>query len=130
MEVRRITLFDYKEIANWWKDQDRAILAWEALPQLGWMITDGDNNLACSWLYLTDSITGFVGWTTVNPSISWRKKNLAVKLLEKALAFNAEKAGCKVLFMFSSGGGFSRLLKKEGWADSLIKHDLLLRGVG
>jgi hypothetical protein len=130
LSVRRISLeLDYGEICHWWKEQDRAILSWSLLPVLGFLCEDETEKLAVSWLYCSDSVTGFVAWTTVNPASNKRKVSQALKLVEKAIEAGGRQSGMKMLFGFSGGGGFSRLLIKSGWKNTLIKHDFLMKEI-
>lgn len=131
MKVRRVSLEeDYAHIAKWWKAQGRAILAWELLPTLGFMAEENDKKIAVCWLYCSDSSVGFVGWTTVNPSVSKKLTAKALKLLQEAVRQSAAVTKTKMLFQFSGGGGFSRLLVKSGWRKTLVQHDLMMMEVG
>lgn len=129
MTVRRLTKKDYEQVILWWKAQGRAILAWEVLPHLGFITEDDGVLIACSWLYCSDSVTGFVSFTTVNPEANRRKLPGALDLLRQAEEEAGRVAGLKLLFQFSGGGGFTRFLVKSGWKDTLIKHDFLMKEI-
>lgn len=129
MIVRRFYKSDYQDIVKWWKHQDRAILSWEILPVLGFICEDDTERLCCCWLYCTDSVTGFVSWTTTNPEAKRRKIASALKLMREATESAAKTANIKILFQFSGGGGFSRLLLRSGWKNSMIKHDFLMKEI-
>src|SRR6185312_16009240 len=113
--VRRFdieSVSDYKDVVQWWHAQKRAILAPELLPTLGFVVEHEGQKIAMSWLYCSDSAVGFVGWTTINPDAPKRVVPKAVKALEEAVAFAAKSAKIRLLFAFSGGGWFSRLLTK------------------
>lgn len=129
MEVRRVTREDYLEIAGWWKSQGKEILSWDALPTMSFLVEDGNEKIVVAWLYASDSTVGFVGWTTINSAIHKKKVAVALRELDMAIEISAAQIGRTLLFRFSGGGGFSRLLLKLGWRDSLVKHDLLLREI-
>lgn len=129
MNVRRANLEDYREIVTWWKKQNRAILSWDLLPVLSFIAEEEGKPIAVSWLYLSDSIVGFVGWTTRNPDIRMKKVAQALALIQDSIAYSAHKAGLKMLFQFSGGRGFSRLLLKSGWTNTMIQHDFLMKEI-
>jgi len=130
LKIRRVSLDqDYAEIAKWWKDQGRAILSWELLPVLGFIAEENEKKIAVIWLYCSDSVVGFVGWTTVNPAVSKRLAAKALKLLQEAVRQSAHAAKLKMLFQFSGGGGFSRMLVKSGWKKTLKQHDFMMMEV-
>jgi hypothetical protein len=131
MIVRRATLEDdYPEICHWWKYQGKAILAWDILPKLSFIAEDQGEKIACTWLYCSDSVTGFVAWTIHNPDVNARKFPQALRMIQKAVHQAAQAVGIKILFQFSGGGGFSRLLVKSGWVKTVIQHDFLMKEVG
>lgn len=129
MTVRRFTLYDYEEIIKWWAEQNKAILALEVLPTLGFVCEENGNKLAASWLYCSDSCVGFVGWTTLNLKVSKRKMRDALRMMEECMEGAARTSGMKLVFQFSGGGGFSRFLLKRGWRDSMVKHDFLFKEI-
>jgi hypothetical protein len=130
MIIRRATLqSDYAEICQWWKTQGKAILSWEILPTLSFIAEEGEEKIACSWLYKTDSVTGFVAWTVHNPKATKRNLPKALKMIQQAIDNAAKAIGVRILFQFSGGGGFSRVLVKSGWTKTLIKHDFLMKEV-
>lgn len=130
MDVTRFKVdHDYKDLCSWWKDQGRAILHPDLLPVLGFVAMDKGEKVSMSWLYVTDSRTGFVAWTVANPKCSSRQVSKSFKILNHSIESAAKVTGLRALFQFSGGGGFSRLLIKSGWKDSLIKHDFLFREI-
>lgn len=130
MRVRLYVHSDYEMILDWWKTQKRAPIDQSALPPLGFIVeTDDQEGICVAWLYRSDSGTGFVGWTTVNPLADKRSVSRGLKELDKAIESSAHTVGAHLLFRFSGGKGFSRLLTKLGWKDSLVKHDLFLKEV-
>jgi hypothetical protein len=129
--VRRATVEDYSEICRWWKSQGKMILGWEVLPVLSFLCEEDDTKkpLGVCWLYNSDSVTGFVGWMTISPECPKRKMPVVIRALEQSVEDAAKVTGRQILFQFSGGGGFSRLLLKSGWFDSAVKHDLLVKEV-
>jgi hypothetical protein len=129
-KVRRASVItDYKEICQWWKEQGRAILSWQMLPVLSFICEDEEEKISVCWLYCTDSVTGFVAWFTVNPKVSKRKVLQSIRLMDECVEGAARAAGCKILFQFSGGGGFTRKMVKSGWLNTVVQHDFLMKEV-
>lgn len=129
IRVRRFLTQDYKEVCTWWKDQGRVILALQTLPTLGFLVEDEEGKIAVAWLYVGDSVTGFIGWTTVNPKVKKRKMSQALSLLDEAMEMAGKQLNVRLLFRFSGGGGFSRKLVKLGWTHTVVKHDFLMKEI-
>lgn len=129
MIVRRASKdLDYRDLCHWWKDQNRAILAWEILPTMS-LVCEDDEKIAACWLYCSDSVTGFVGWFTINPKVSKKKVLEAIRMMDECVEGAARSLGVKILFQFSGGGGYSRKLIKSGWLNTMIKHDFLMKEI-
>lgn len=130
LKIRRVVFEqDYDEICDWWKKQGRAVLAPEMLPGLSFLCEDEEEKISVCWLYCSDSVTGFVGWFTVNPAVSRRKVVQAVELLNENVEFSARAAGLKILFQFSGGKGLSRKLVRSGWLNTVVQHDFLMKEI-
>ncbi len=130
MRVIKIGQQEYDVVCHWWAKQNRAIILREALPETGLMILADDGTpLAAGWVYNSNSNLGFFGWSTTNPEAKAKDRTAALKRLEATVSALAPEMGISVLCAFSGGGGWSRILKKHGWVDSMVKHDFLLKGV-
>lgn len=130
MRVIKIGQQEYDIVCHWWARQGRAIVLREALPETGLMVLgEDDTPLAAGWIYNSNSNMGFFGWSTTNPDATARARHTALKHLEGTASALAPEMGISVLCAFSGGGGWSRILKKRGWIDSMVKHDFLLKGV-
>jgi hypothetical protein len=130
MRIIKIGPQEYDLVCHWWASQDRAIILKAALPDTGLMVLGNDEvPLAAGWIYNSNSNMGFLGWSTTNPKAKPKDRASALKLLESTACALAPEMGISVLCAFSGGGGWSRILKKRGWVDSMVKHDFLLKGV-
>lgn len=130
MRIIKIGPQEYDIVCHWWASQDRAIISQNVLPETGLMVLGSDDMpLAAGWIYNSNSEMGFLGWSTTNPEAKSKDKAAALKRLEGTASALAPEMGIKVLCAFSGGGGWSRILKKRGWVDSMVKHDFLLKGV-
>lgn len=122
MKFRQVTESDWPELLSWHEARKRAVLNPSAFPPLG-IIAEADGKpIAASWLYLTDSTSGVVGFTITRPGVPIRLAHEAVHGILDQLVREAKLRGVGLLVFHTSSRGMARIAKRLGFGVGTLPH--------
>jgi len=99
MVVRKFDIQrDYEDVCGWWSQQK-----WPPIPQgilspNGFLVENGENKLACAWLFKTDCPIAIMEWLVANPNTKWEDRDSAQYMLIEYISEYAKRDGSKFLF--------------------------------
>lgn len=113
---------------RWWRNFNEAELAEDLLSEIGLVIYDGEQPVAMSWIFLSNSPLAQIGWTVTNPECGPKTRMSAVALLIDELTGVAKREGYKGVMTFSNSSGLTRIFQSSNYV-KLNPHDFLIREI-
>lgn len=116
----------YFKVVTWWKKHGKDGPKADVLSDLGLIALDENlEPIAITWLYVSNSRLGNIGFTVCDPEAPPKKKVFGVSyVIEQAIAA-AKFSGLTSLHSFSSAPGLTKLFLRKGF-DKLEAHDFLM----
>lgn len=102
---------DYPDVADWWKSHGSTPPAEGLLSNLGLIVDD----LAASWLYISNSAIAFVGWPVSNGKATPQARIKALRLLLKKQKDMAKDLGFDLVFAYTNDPALLKLYHRLGF---------------
>lgn len=84
---------DFGSFSRWLEARKVPSPARHILPKYGYIVPD----VACGFIYLTDSSLGLIEWYVTNPEASCEDRREAMQIITDLLIITGKKNGCKIL---------------------------------
>lgn len=112
MEIRLFDLEkDYDEVSSWWTKQKWPVIPSEFLSPTGFIAIDGDDKVAVTWVYRTDSPIYIMEWLVGNPDVSHEKRKQGIEGVINTSSIYAKESGASQLFTMIRNDRLSEKLK-------------------
>jgi len=116
MKVRDYTEDDYAMVNQWWIDNGWPEgLPSNYLPENGMIAYDKKGDIACGWLYKTDSDFCIITWMVAITHRSKKTKYQALEFTMGCLEMLGESLNYKAVFSFYKQQGLVGICKKSGY---------------
>lgn len=125
MEARKFNIeTDYDDVAAWWTKQGWPALPAGILSSAGFIVCDGDEKIAATWIFATNCPIYIMEWTVGNPDIEWNKRSEAIKMVTDAGCQWAKEDGAAQVFTMTKSDRFINKLEESGFTktDSGMTH--------
>lgn len=125
MEVRKFDVTkDYDNVSQWWSKQGWPVLPAGILSSAGFIICDGEEKLAATWMFATNCPIYIMEWTVGNPNVEWEKRSQAIKMVTDAACEWAKQDGAAQVFTMTKSERFIDKLQEFGFikTDSGMTH--------
>jgi hypothetical protein len=103
--VRAYTPSDYKDLEQWWKDQNWDPVPPSILPDLGFIVP----GVAAGFLYTTNSTVAWMEWIVANPKKTFEIRDEALNAVLKTIESRAKELGFSTILISTSN---KRLLER------------------
>lgn len=104
-QIRQITEADIEPITDWFVDQPWPLPpVANGMSKWGFLVQDEQSNIACAYVYLTETGYAFLDWVGLNPERDFEEhRSACVALVSKIeeiikAALKEPKVGCIVLY--------------------------------
>ena len=104
MEYRIAKYSDYEMLKEWWRFWRFPIPPIVTLPQeddenfSGVIACENNKNIACGFLYKTNSALCWLEYIVTNPNTSSEERNLGIKTVIEQLSIKAKELGYEAIF--------------------------------
>ena len=88
------------------------------LPEIGYIVFDGENAIAVAFLRRCEGNYGFVDSAISNPSISAYTRNKAMQMVSAAVLVHAGKLGIKHMLVITQDNNTAERAKTFGFSQS------------
>lgn len=116
--MMKVSDFNYEEhapeVSKWLEKHQFPLPPEQMLPPEGYMIED----IACGFLYTTDSTFGWIEWVFSNPTKTKEERQVALDLLMALLEAQAKDLGVEVIFSSASVNAYHAILKRNGFMET------------
>lgn len=117
MKIHQISEEDYPHIFSWF-----SLVSWPSAkvdgsaPEFGLIAVDGDERLACAFLYTTGTSSGFIEWTGINPDSDKKKAVEALEEILKELKKAAISSGILSLTFYTQNQKLAGRFEQNGFS--------------
>lgn len=115
MDNMRIEKFDkekhYEDLCKWLEKRKLGVPSKNMLPDNGAIVPD----VACGFLYLTDSSLAFIDYYVTNPMIAAKKRKQALEVITTNLIMWAKEIGVNHLMANSSVHSIQKMAEDNGF---------------
>lgn len=112
---------DYDQYKEWAEKRNLVCLDRDCFPEHGFIV----DNLACVWLYKTDSQVAFLEMLLTNPDAPVNSANQAIeKCVDAAISF-CEAGGAKIIRACTMVPAVIKRARERGFRISLERHRLI-----
>lgn len=119
LNIRKFDLIkDGESVRNWWKTQEWASDTVHVISDSGFMVEDGLNKIAATWIIKTNSPIYLMEWTVGNPEISWEKRKNALEQLTEYACNWAKQDGAKAVLVMTKNNRYIDKLKNTNFVES------------
>ena len=104
MDIRIAKHTDYEMLREWWGFWRFPAPSIEALPQInerlfsGVIASEGGKDLACGFMYTTNSSIVWIEFIVTNPKTTSEERNKAILSVLDELSFSAKESGYSIAF--------------------------------
>lgn len=128
MKIRDYTESDYEMVRQWWVDNGWPEgLPKKYLPKNGMIAYDEHSDIACGWLYETDSDFCIITWLIGNKYANKEIKYKALELVTGCLEMLGESLYYKAVFSFYENRGLVEMCRKAGYNSNSGKTTELVK---
>lgn len=122
MLARRILELDFHEIERWFDKREMKYPTRAIFPQVGFIV----DNIACGFLYFTDSSVAFIDGYVSNPESDKYERGEALDMITNELIKMAIFHKCKMIIGDSKIDQIKHRALKHGFKDSGKHHSFYL----
>ena len=115
IQARFYTKEDYSMLTKWWEKWNQAPPPEDYLPFTGVMIYVENTNMACGFLYETDSNMCLFDFMVSNPFADKKKRCAAIEELKMQIKKLSKARGYKMIYTSKNCGKFIKRLENHGY---------------
>jgi len=121
MECRYFADSDYDNIVKWWKFWRFPAPSLSMLSDVGIIVSEGDVDIACGWLYVTNSSMCLVEFIVSNPEVRDKDlRHLAITGLINELTLSAIELGYEYAYTSLTNKNLQNKYKDCGFLEGSI----------
>lgn len=126
MIVEKFDVTDhYAQIASWYTYRRQVPPPVSLLPRVGFIISD----VACCFLYQTDSHLAFMEGAIANPLADKERRNEALDMIGVTICEEAKRLGFKHIFGVSKIEAVQKRVKRHGGVTDGVPHLVIKRAL-
>lgn len=122
---------DYAMVCEWWKGHGWPEIPSDALPKVGFIVSDEGKDICAGFLYLCESAWGWLEWVVTNPKGPILKRKAGLDVLVNHAVEMASRLGVKRILSSLQNENLISLYEKSGFkkmdtgmTNLLWRHDL------
>jgi hypothetical protein len=115
-----------EEVRRWGKKHAFPLPPEQMLPDTGFIV----NEIACGFLYVTNSSLGWIEWVFSNPEKTKEERAEGLDLVFKAVQKLSKELGIQALFSAAATKAYANVLERNGFneTDKSVTHYLKILG--
>ena len=133
MEVRQFNISDYNELVEWWSFWRFPAPTLNLLPVIdndkinGIISNINGTNVACGFLYFTNSDICWIEFIVANPNVSKKDRSEGLNIMIEKLCEEAKLMGFKIVFSSIKQESLINRMKNLGFIEGTIGSTELVK---